>query len=833
MSETIFPAPVFEGSEKRIEVDFALNPRDVGQKGLRALPRAQLDGMLTLAACEVVNTRSNTHFDSYVLSESSLFVYPRKCVLKTCGTTKLLAAVPRLLQLADTLGMLPVRVKYSRASYLFPDAQPDDHKFFSDEAAFLDSHFGHLGIHGGRAHVLGDPLKGLQWHVYTAGADLPPETTTRTLEVCMTGLDPVKAAQFYRDEKFVTVEETTRLSGITSLAPLADMDAVMFEPCGYSLNALHGTGFMTIHITPEEACSYASVEFCGFNCGSLTPSEIVERVASIFDPKNLAVCMSTDARVCDETWKGELALPAEYATASDTNTSTLQHGGFLVFSTAVKQPLKQLTPEGSDNDGHSPRGPLPNSLSFASSAGASLSFFSSSRDSRSSPGSPTDLSDAELSPGKGLVRTLTDLSGGSLEVAAVLASYGAVPMKSPSMGCLREKAMAVISASDPDTLDFFYIYDLGMVARLYSAWMQALPRVHPHYAVKCNCDPGLVATLAALGAGFDCASRAEMDLVMGLGVSGDRVIFANCCKHPREMRYAMKRGVEVTVVDSCSEIEKTAAATPDASVLLRIRADDPNARCQLGNKYGAEMGMVPDLLQHAKQLNVNLVGVAFHVGSGAEDPVFFEAAIEVAREVFDLGLAAGFDMKILDIGGGLMGIVSDEGDVSFAGDVPVAINSALDRWFPADSGITIIAEPGRFFAEAVSIMATQVFGQRERLVAAADKRAYVRDYYITDGIYGSFNSIMYDHHHPFCEPLRSPLLPAAEEPEDSASDWQTSTVFGPTCDGLDIVAKCPLPPLRNGDWLLWPRMGAYTISAACNFNGIAVTDCPPFYVYSS
>lgn len=58
-----------------------------------------------------------------MLSESSLFVYPERLVLKTCGTTALLAAVPMLLELAASLDMRPLRFKYSRASFLFPENQ--------------------------------------------------------------------------------------------------------------------------------------------------------------------------------------------------------------------------------------------------------------------------------------------------------------------------------------------------------------------------------------------------------------------------------------------------------------------------------------------------------------------------------------------------------------------------------------------------------------------------------------------------------------------------------------------------------------------------------------
>lgn len=70
-----------------------------------------------------MSSRSNHELDAYVLSESSLFVYPERLMLKTCGTTELLAAVPLLLSLAAGLHMSPRHVKYSRASFLFPEKQ--------------------------------------------------------------------------------------------------------------------------------------------------------------------------------------------------------------------------------------------------------------------------------------------------------------------------------------------------------------------------------------------------------------------------------------------------------------------------------------------------------------------------------------------------------------------------------------------------------------------------------------------------------------------------------------------------------------------------------------
>lgn len=83
-------------------------------------------------------------------------------------------------------------------------------------------------------------------------------------------------------------------------------------------------------------------------------------------------------------------------------------------------------------------------------------------------------------------------------------------------------------------------------------------------------------------------------------------------------------------------------------------------------------------------------------------------------------------------------------------------------------------------------------------------------YYVNDGLYGSFNCVLYDHIVPNPQVLKS------------ATDAVTtdSSVWGPTCDGLDkINDSCLLPELNIGDWLFYEDMGAYTISGHSSFNG--------------
>lgn len=63
--------------------------------------------------------------------------------------------------------------------------------------------------------------------------------------------------------------------------------------------------------------------------------------------------------------------------------------------------------------------------------------------------------------------------------------------------------------------------------------------------VHCPSQPALLKLLASLGAGFDCASKAELEAVLALGVDKDRIIFAHPCKRACDLRFARDAGIQV------------------------------------------------------------------------------------------------------------------------------------------------------------------------------------------------------------------------------------------------------------------------------------------------
>ncbi|XP_075454467.1 ornithine decarboxylase [Ascaphus truei] len=376
-----------------------------------------------------------------------------------------------------------------------------------------------------------------------------------------------------------------------------------------------------------------------------------------------------------------------------------------------------------------------------------------------------------------------------------------------------EQKINEVSLSDDK--DAFYVADLGDIVKKHLRWFKALPRVTPFYAVKCNDSKAIVKTLSILGAGFDCASKTEIQLIQSIGVAPERIIYANPCKQVSQIKYAASSGVEMMTFDSEVELTKVARNHPNAKLVLRIATDDSKAICRLSVKFGATLKTSRILLERAKELNVAIIGVSFHVGSGCTDPQTFVQAVSDARCVFDMGAELGFNMHLLDIGGGFPG--SEDVKLKFE-EVTAVINPALDKYFPTDSGVRIIAEPGRYyvasaFTLAVNIIAKKVIlteqtGSDDEEDCATDKTLM---YYVNDGVYGSFNCILYDHAHV------KPVLQKKPKPDEP---FYSSSIWGPTCDGLDrIVERFDLPDLQVGDWMLFENMGAYTVAASSTFNG--------------
>lgn len=277
----------FEGAEKRLEIDFNfVEGAQETAPGLRSVRRAQWDSLLAKVNCLIMSVRSNEHLDMYVLSESSLFVYPKKVMIKTCGTTTLLNCVPTLLQYAKSVNLEVDHVTYSHKNFEQPARQLAPYSGdFTGEVDLLNKWF------DGQGYVLG-PLTGDRWFIYVADVtkqDSTPDEVEQTVEILMSDLDPEAMKIFFKGPH--TGPEVTRLSGIDTLIPGSTIDEQLFEPCGYSMNSFRGPHYSTIHITPEEDFSYVSFEA---NVPVASYDKLVAAVLEIFRPGRFVLSVFAD-----------------------------------------------------------------------------------------------------------------------------------------------------------------------------------------------------------------------------------------------------------------------------------------------------------------------------------------------------------------------------------------------------------------------------------------------------------------------------------------------------------------------------------------------------------
>ncbi|XP_013391343.1 ornithine decarboxylase isoform X2 [Lingula anatina] len=341
-----------------------------------------------------------------------------------------------------------------------------------------------------------------------------------------------------------------------------------------------------------------------------------------------------------------------------------------------------------------------------------------------------------------------------------------------------------------------------------------MPRVKPFYAVKCNNTEPVVKTIAALGAGFDCASNAEFQQVLHHGVGTDRIIYAHPCKDPQDIKRASEEGVDLMTFDNEYELVKIKSLFPGTRLVLRICPQVNKGEYDYGEMYGCAADQCKELLEKAKEMTLAVVGVSFHIGGVCFDSMAYQNTIRLCREIFDEAKAIGYNFSLLDIGGGFPGYAV-KGKPTFA-DVAKDINTALDEYFPKEENVVVIAEPGTYYVQSAFTLALRVIGkrvQRSGPSAKDSEQSYV--YYLSDGIHGSFFFTMPS----LVERLNVEFYVLKEK--DKMPVYQC-TLWGPTLNPPDRLAQnIQLPELDIGDWLYVPNMGAYTTVLATSFNGIA------------
>lgn len=358
----------------------------------------------------------------------------------------------------------------------------------------------------------------------------------------------------------------------------------------------------------------------------------------------------------------------------------------------------------------------------------------------------------------------------------------------------------------------FVVVNLNIIRAKYEELRRQFPFAKVYYAVKANPAVEVIELLRGLGSCFDIASIYELDRVLSLGISPDRISYGNTIKKAKDIRYFYERGVRLFATDSEADVRNLAEEAPGSRVFCRILVEgSETADWPLSRKFGCHPDMAIDLMLLIRDLGLDPAGISFHVGSQQRDIGSWDSAIAKVRYISDYLAGEGIAVKLINMGGGFPANYISKTN-------PMEIYAEeITRYLDEDFGETlpeIILEPGRSLVGEAGVLVSEVVMISQKSTTGLDKWLYIDA--------GKFNGLI----ETWDESIRYPIY--SESLGESSEEF---IIAGPTCDSQDVMYEFfrnPLPSgIKVGDRLYWLTTGAYTSSyCAVEFNGF-----PPLKTY--
>ncbi len=347
----------------------------------------------------------------------------------------------------------------------------------------------------------------------------------------------------------------------------------------------------------------------------------------------------------------------------------------------------------------------------------------------------------------------------------------------------------------------FLLIDTKDVQTKYRTFKKFLPFVKVFYAVKCNPEDLVLKALQKEGCGFEIASSGEFERVRDIVDSTD-IIFSNTIKQNEDIKQTHEGGVTRFAFDSVSELKRLAKYAPGADVFLRLAVSNYGSSIPLTKKFGALPDEALPLLDYAKKIGLNPIGLSFHVGSQAENLHVWDEAFEACASVIKDAKKAGHNLRVIDIGGGFP--VRYTTLIPSIEDIATVINKNIEMY--KLQKFEFWAEPGRYLvAESGIVGAT---------VVSKVKRGNSTWLYLDVGRFNCFIELFESEH------IRYPILSSRDNKTPNTEDQESMVLTGPTCDSFDTIYTDVLMnrAVREGDKVYFASAGAYTHVYGSTFN---------------
>jgi S-adenosylmethionine decarboxylase proenzyme len=470
-------------------------------------------------------------------------------------------------------------VKYSRISFLFPDEQPFIHQSFDAEVDFLNLFF------DGKGYVIG-PTNGLRWHIYIADMRKEHKSPDQSLEIVMYDLPESVMSMFYREKLEAMLTEVIKEKnfqsmeaesgseasnfgskylgeyvagsiGIDTIIPGSSVDSFLFDPCGYSCNALNEEAYFTIHITPELEFSFVSFDT---NLSSSCYDSILRRVLEIFQPGKFSVCLFAEENAVLE--KPVDGLSWKYSSFNQQLLSSQIFPGIGTLSYAH----------------------------FESENPCKYGDFSALENNilKSADGGEFSL--------------VLDSLKKHLPIQKLI--YNEHESVSDFMLSMKENR---------STKDEMLVIDFSQILKRLSRWRDSFPGSRTYFELSENRNVYLLSVLNSLGCGFICSSVYEaFSFLRNSCISASNILYSGYFKSVGDLRLLRDCGINQLILRSDEELDDIIKVHPKADLFLRVilQSDESEDSSSVSRDGVSDLN---DIISHPKASLAKIIGISARI----------------------------------------------------------------------------------------------------------------------------------------------------------------------------------------------------------------------------
>jgi len=346
----------------------------------------------------------------------------------------------------------------------------------------------------------------------------------------------------------------------------------------------------------------------------------------------------------------------------------------------------------------------------------------------------------------------------------------------------------------------FIVCSLANIGDEWTNWSAMFPAIKPTFYVGANPLVEVQQYLHQLGVEFHVKNKHDIGAVNQLDDTSCNAVYSCSIKLGSAIKAAVAAGIQQFYVDSVKEMEKIKKVSPSARIIVEVSMEENSDDDSLGSSSGVRCSELDNLVQEASRLGLEIAGVAVNINAvdsldHDENLIKVKNGLRVAEEAVNIAKERQIDVKTLHLG------QLCRSSVNVPNSIVNTINNSLSN--DIFSNITITADASQFLVSSSVTLAAKVIKARMQNLPEE-----TMNYIINENIFGAFSANLTTSECCITSPLP---LGGGGNRKGRSNKLMDTGIFGDTGDTVLPVGDILLPKMEDGDWLLFPNMGAMNL----------------------